>query len=471
MQENIVIPDSSESCNAVCIIEIDADGAVGTGFLGVFPALLPGLLFLVTCHHVIPDEAACASAICTFEADAQPSASILLEPHLGFWTSKVLDVAVIRIASFAAFTLPRLKPHVLDLDGEPAIGEAVWLSCFSRQKLAHFCGRSLGTNGKQLRVEVQDTLPEKGASGGPVTACGQAVAVHVGLFRQTSGVEARASLLSALNDEAHSGTLSGALRPKQPLPSQLTIHGRRGTNDIINGVYQVCEDKECGQNIWVRISPDQYEATMQARPSGLILYKGSRSQAWTVATRLGDGLLRSEGGLGGILARRLKLEDGDDPTEVCVGDVANWHVASGAAGKLQPDPLVRLMPLADADFAKLRTSWRSLAASARTRLANAVQEVEVTGFPGSMSLLNGKLCLLPEPWNWYPAWRSKEAKVGTDHVFLYRDASQTKWVIGLALGNGHERMAHVCLAREAACFILMCLKFPTSPLLSILTRW
>lgn len=61
----------------VCIIEIDADGAVGTGFLGVLPASLPGLLFLVTCNHVIPNEATCTAAICTFEADSQLSTNLV----------------------------------------------------------------------------------------------------------------------------------------------------------------------------------------------------------------------------------------------------------------------------------------------------------------------------------------------------------------------------------------------------------
>eukprot|EP00435_Cladocopium_sp_Y103_P047762 s1365_g14.t1 len=66
--------------------------------------------------------------------------------------------------------------------------------------------------------------------------------------------------------------------------------------------------------------------------------------------------------------------------------------------------------------------------------------VEVTGFPGSMSVMNGKLYLQQEPWNWHPA-RSKEG--ASEQVFLYRDASNTKWVLGFALGDGHEHMAHV----------------------------
>eukprot|EP00434_Breviolum_minutum_P019968 symbB.v1.2.017615.t1/scaffold1377.1/size122625/8 len=73
----------------------------------------------------------------------------------------------------------------------------------------------------------------------------------------------------------------------------------------------------------------------------------------------------------------------------------------------------------------MQNSWRSLAKSAMTRLANAPKEVDVIGFPGSISVLNRQLCLQQEPWNWYPAWRSKEG--AGDEVFLYRDASNTKW--------------------------------------------
>ncbi|CAE7321513.1 RMD1 [Symbiodinium sp. CCMP2592] len=52
------------------------ESKVGTGFLGIFPDHLAGLLFLVTCRHVLPDEASCDNAICTFEASGQPGHSL-----------------------------------------------------------------------------------------------------------------------------------------------------------------------------------------------------------------------------------------------------------------------------------------------------------------------------------------------------------------------------------------------------------
>jgi len=242
---------SSLRCNtSVCIIEIDADGAVGTGFLGILPAFLPGLLFLVTCHHVIPNEATCTAAICTFEAESQPSTSLVLEPRLGFWSSKLLDVALVRVASKAAFDLARLQPYVLDLELEPVVGEALTFSGFCRQDLRDFKGRCLGKFGNQLRIEVHGKVPEKGASGGPVVASGRAVAVHMGIFREESGVEARASLLKAITSEVKCTDLCGALRPKLPLPSQVQITGRRGTNDVLNGVYVLVTSQEFEQPVW-----------------------------------------------------------------------------------------------------------------------------------------------------------------------------------------------------------------------------
>ncbi|CAE7252679.1 RMD1 [Symbiodinium sp. CCMP2592] len=68
--------------SGVCIIEVEVEDVegieskVGTGFLGIFPDHLAGLLFLVTCRHVLPDEASCDNAICTFEASGQPGHSL-----------------------------------------------------------------------------------------------------------------------------------------------------------------------------------------------------------------------------------------------------------------------------------------------------------------------------------------------------------------------------------------------------------
>eukprot|EP00438_Fugacium_kawagutii_P009293 Skav235243 [mRNA] locus=scaffold3995:301932:304511:+ [translate_table: standard] len=154
------------------------------------------------------------------------------------------QVAVVRIAPTAAFDLNRLQPfvgrqgegtsvgllseenpEVLDLEVEPVFGEALSFIGYCRQELTSFKGRCRGVaSGEQLRIEVSGKLPEKGASGGPVVASGRAVAVHLGLFREASGASFR-----------------GTLRPKLPLPSQVQITGRRGTNDILNGIYTLVD--------------------------------------------------------------------------------------------------------------------------------------------------------------------------------------------------------------------------------------
>jgi len=105
--------------------------------------------------------------------------------------------------------------------------------------------------------------------------------------------------------------------------------GRRGTNDVLNGIYEVASDLEV-YPVWVSAAASP-QSSREARR--LFLYKGTKSKAWTVGTRLGDGLLRSEGGTGGIIARRVAVEgDGEDPSEVCVSPAARgWEVASGAA--------------------------------------------------------------------------------------------------------------------------------------------
>eukprot|EP00439_Symbiodinium_sp_Y106_P077075 s357_g16.t1 len=81
--------------------------------------------------------------------------------------------------------------------------------------------------------------------------------------------------------------------------------------------------------VWVSAAASP-QSSREARR--FFLYKGTKSKAWTVGTRLGDGLLRSEGGIGGIIARRVAVEgDGEDPSEVCVSPAARgWEVASGA---------------------------------------------------------------------------------------------------------------------------------------------
>eukprot|EP00434_Breviolum_minutum_P019963 symbB.v1.2.017611.t1/scaffold1377.1/size122625/4 len=106
-------------------------------------------------------------------------------------------VALVRVASKAAFDLARLQPYVLDLELEPVVGEALTFSGFCRQDLRDFKGRCLGKFGNQLRIEVHGKVPEKGASGGPVVASGRAVAVHMGIFREESGWAMLCSLRDA----------------------------------------------------------------------------------------------------------------------------------------------------------------------------------------------------------------------------------------------------------------------------------
>ncbi|CAJ1399257.1 unnamed protein product [Effrenium voratum] len=337
--------EASEASSSVCLIEVDADGAVGTGFLGVFPALLPGL-FLITCSHVLPNQAACAGAVCSFEAHQ----SIALDPCLGFWAQPDADVAVVRVQSGAGSLPP---PQVLDLDApSPRPGEVLSLSGYCRQELRHFSATLVKIAGAQFRAEVQGRLPEFGASGGPVMTHGRTVALHMGVYRGAG--EACGILLSALDRDA-----LRALR-STTLPKQVMMTGRRGTNDIINGVYQV-DGQEVNQTVW---------ALATGKGRSLLLYKGLRSQAWTIGSRLGDGLLRSEGGSGGILARRDK-DDAEDPTEAFGGI---WHVASGAEGQLQPDRWLRLKSVSEESFAQLMSSWRLLAEDAAAKVAAAEKE-------------------------------------------------------------------------------------------------
>lgn len=434
--------------SGVCIIEVDVEDAegieskVGTGFLGIFPDHLAGLLFLVTCRHVLPDEASCDNAICTFEASGQPGHSLSPSPALGFAAPPFLDVVITRVSSEVATGLPRnQQPQEMDLTETPLPGEDLLLHGYCRGRaFCTFACRALAVSGEILRFEVlSDDLPETGASGSPLTnRRGQAVAVHMGLWHQDSGVEGRATLLRALG-------IPSSLRQPAPLPRRVCMTGRRGTNDVLNGIYEVASDLEV-YPVWVSTAASP-KSSREARC--LFLYKGTKSKAWTVGTRLGDGLLRSEGGAGGIIARRVAVEgDGEDPSEVCVSPAARgWEVASGPAGVLRPDSEVMLKPMSDATFAEVLRIRQLYIEGKDARLQRARGEVEVSGFPGSLSVLNGKLTLRSESWNHQPAWHRQSGS--KEEVFLYRDSANSKWVLGLELGDGHSRMAHVYTSLES----------------------
>ncbi|CAE7283114.1 RMD1 [Symbiodinium natans] len=334
--------------SAVCIIELDVEGIVGTGFLGVFPERFPGLLFLITCRHVLPDEAACCNAICTFEAAGQPGHSLTPSPALGFAALASADVTIARISSEVAAGLPRnQEPQEVETVQEPQPGEDLVLHGYCRGSLfRNFQCRVLAVNEQILRYAVLcSDLPEMGVSGSPLTnRRGQAVAVHMGLSREGSGVEGRATLLQAAG-------LPSSLQRPAPLPRRVCVAGRRGTNDILNGIYEVTYVL-ADHPVWVSTATSS-EKTHEARR--LFLYKGTKSRAWTVGTRLGDGLLRSEGGMGGVVARRVVVGDGDDPSEVCVlPALRGWEVATGMAGVLRPDGEVVLSPMSEATFAQAR---------------------------------------------------------------------------------------------------------------------
>ncbi|CAE7302504.1 unnamed protein product [Symbiodinium sp. CCMP2592] len=128
-----------------------------------------------------------------------------------------------------------------------------------------------------------------------------------------------------------------------------------------------------------------------------------------------------------------------------VTKLTKWILAT--AGVLRPDSEVTLIPMGDAMFSEvLRTRQRYIEGK-DARLQKAHGEVEVTGFPGSLSVLNGKLTLRSETWNYQPAWQRQSG--GKEEVFLYRDSADSKWVLGLELGDGHSRMAHVYTSLES----------------------
>ncbi|CAE7302523.1 KCR2, partial [Symbiodinium sp. CCMP2592] len=269
-------------------------------------------------------------------------------------------VVITRISSEVAAGLPRSQqPQEMDLLETPLPGEDLLLHGYCRgSAFCTFACRALAVSGEILRFEVRsDNLPETGASGSPLTnRRGQAVAVHMGLWREGSGVEGRATLLRALG-------IPSSLRQPAPLPRRVCMTGRRGTNDVLNGIYEVASDLDV-YPVWVSAaaspqSSREEKKTIQRQIASLsrriaagggfssssssttpsptsrstsarrlFLYKGTKTKAWTVGTRLGDGLLRSEGGAGGIIARRVAVEgDGEDPSEVCVSPAARgWEV-------------------------------------------------------------------------------------------------------------------------------------------------
>merc|ERR1712187_574858 len=82
---------------------------------------------------------------------------------------------------------------------------------------------------------------------------------------------------------------------------------------------------------------------------------------------------------------------------------------------------------------------------AAKRVAQAPARLEASGFPGPLASLNGVFCLRQWAWNRYPAWQKMDIDTKPDMapVYLYRDSTDTKWVLGLNLGDGHSRVAHV----------------------------
>eukprot|EP00439_Symbiodinium_sp_Y106_P075174 s357_g14.t2 len=438
--------------SGVCIIEVEVEDVegegieskVGTGFLGIFPDHLAGLLFLVTCRHVLPDEASCDNAICTFEASGQPGHSLTQAWHRGpprslsedimgagasteaaeaFNKASIADItaalaalsteelAKIKEASAGAASASEqkeagaaeaakseepaqvqdatkpaesatedgAKPEAAPEEGskpvepaaaeegskpvEPAAAEAPtkealedaelklkfqaafraidtnksgfievneleavlqtlgvnltseqvaqvfraadrnrddrldigeyealvrkampsmqhvakqFRPCFNATEMdlletplpgearplanfgwgrrycrgSAFCTfacRALAVSGEILRFEVRsDNLPATGASGSPLTnRRGQAVAVHMGLWREDSGVEGRATLLRALG-------IPSSLRQPAPLPRRVCMTGRRGTNDVLNGIYEPADISETREHVLQR---------------------------------------------------------------------------------------------------------------------------------------------------------------------------------------------------------------------------
>eukprot|EP00747_Dinoflagellata_sp_TGD_P000509 gnl/TRDRNA2_/TRDRNA2_100648_c0_seq1.p1 gnl/TRDRNA2_/TRDRNA2_100648_c0~~gnl/TRDRNA2_/TRDRNA2_100648_c0_seq1.p1 ORF type:complete len:625 (-),score=89.95 gnl/TRDRNA2_/TRDRNA2_100648_c0_seq1:57-1931(-) len=338
------------------------------------------------------------------------------------------------------------------------------------------------------------------------------VAVHMGLDRTAQdGRTCRATLLSAVRAAAGGEWLACLRRPVPP-PPFLQLSGRRGTNDAANGVYALhltppsaAEEQVTTTNSAMTTStvcgaalargPARHNGfpywELQVAPGGaggggegsrpLFVYHGQDPHVWAIGTRLGDGRLRCEGGSGGLLARRTtappggeasgKAVESDDPSEIvscALGEVnptalafATWCVAADASspGTLTADPLLELRGLDEESFATIKTSWRRSLHAAAGRVASAVKHLEVTGFPGLLGeALNGPLERRPEAWNRYPAWhrlpaRSTQPPGGkadeSPPVFLYRDASDTKWVLGWSLGDGHSRAAHVYTSMES----------------------
>ncbi|CAE8705745.1 unnamed protein product, partial [Polarella glacialis] len=389
-------------------------------------------------------------------------------------------VAIVRLCADEAFKLlgsADQRPHVISLlpEDDPEPGEALAIAGYCQGRdLRTFLAISkepdTGPRDGLLTFSVQGAaMPEKGVSGAPVVVCstGKTVAVHMGVHRGCeNGTDCRATLLSAVRTAAGEQLAELLWRPSPPPPC-LQVTGRRGTNDIINGVYEMLEDVPSGEPrqhfcrpVWVR------RCEIPTRPPGgapvdqgqaarsLFLYGGAAAGVWAIGTRLGDGALRSEGGLGGVVARRggYASSSGNDPSEVCVGqELHSWQVAGGRAARLEEDPNVELRPLSRSDFQAQVLRWSHSANRAEDRLRTAPAKVDVTGFPSALAVLNGKMEKRPCAWNNYPAWQ--RVPVGdaspSQPVVLYRDAADSKWVLGFELGDGLARLAHVYTSLES----------------------
>lgn len=423
--------------------------------------------------------------MCTFERIGWPALSLKLAPSLGLHVSgPPLDVTIVRVAAADAAGLATSQlAHVVTPSRDVPLG----LALGSPLRVVGYChGRKrtdLPASTAETPADTADTggpagilhyhaegVFEKGMSGSPVFAAdsGRVVAVHMGVDA-VSG-DGRATLVSAaweaVGDPAR---LKAELHCSVLPPPYLRVAGRRHANDAINGIYalRTCHesmtaDRHNGYPAWTLVVPPGGSGGGGEGIRPLHIYHGSEPGVWVIGLGLADGRLLSEGGEGEVLARRSTPDaaDSDDPAEVCAGTIARaWHVmekGSRPSAVLVPDLRVMLSSLTVAEFAEIQAAWRHDLQVSSERVARAPEILEACGFPAHLALINGRLEKRKAAWNRWPAWHRPSALGSQERpVFLYRDVSDTKWVVGLSLGDGHGRLAQVytSLASPAEGFV------------------